>query len=114
LLPDFFLNKNTKDKFQIELEILKVFYSASIKKEFLGSYSSVLSNQRRTKIKKLFIQLIGNLKEHNLTKSVYKIISNGLLIDIDEFTTTNIKDGFVIYEKLFLLIFVSLICLELL
>ena len=47
-------------------------------KEFLDSYSSILSNQRRTKIKKLFIQLVGVLKEHDLIESNYKIISNDI------------------------------------
>lgn len=105
LLPDFFRKKNTKDEFEVQFEILKVFCSVSIKKEFfvkefLDSYSSILSNQRRTKIKKLFIQLVASLKEHDLIESNYKIISNGLLVDIDELTTTNIEQGFVIYEKL--------------
>ena len=105
LLRDFFRKKYTKDEFQVQFEILKVFCSVSIKKEFfvkefLDSYSSVLSNQRRTKIKKLFIQFVGSLKEHDLIESNYKIISNGLLVDIDELTTTNIEQGFVIYERL--------------
>jgi hypothetical protein len=105
ILPDFFRNKNTKDEFQVQFEILKVFSSVSIQKEvfvqeFLDSYSSVLSNQRRTKIKKLFIQLVGHLKENDLIESNYKIISNGLLVDVDELTITNIRQGFVLYEKL--------------
>ena len=105
ILPDFFRNKNTKDEFQVQFQILKVFCSVSIQKkvfvkEFLDSYSSVLSNQRRTKIKKLFIQLVGRLKEHDLIESNYKIISNGFLVDVDELTTTNIGQGFVLYEKL--------------
>jgi len=105
LLPDFFRNKNTKDEFQVQFEILKVFSSVSIQKEvfikeFLDSYPSVLSNQRRTKIKKLFIQLVGRLKENDLIESNSKIISNGLLVNVDELTTSNIRQGFVLYEKL--------------
>jgi hypothetical protein len=105
LLPDFFRNKNTKDEFQVQFEILKVFSSVSIQKEvfikeFLDSYPSVLSNQRRTKIKKLFIQLVGRLKENDLIESNYKIISNGLLVDVDQLTTSNIRQSFVLYEKL--------------
>ena len=77
LLPDFFRKKNTKDEFQVQFEILKVFCSVSIKKEFfvkefLDSYSSVLSNQRRTKIKKLFIQFVGSLKDHDLIETNLK------------------------------------------
>ena len=105
LLPDFFRNKNTKDEFQVQFEILRVFSSGSIQKEvfikeFLDSYPSLLSNQRRTKIKQLFIQLVGCLKENDLIESNYKIIANGLLVDVDELTTTNIQQGFVLYEKL--------------
>lgn len=105
LLPDFFRNKNTKDEFQVQFEILKVFSSLSIQKEvfikeFFDSYPSVLSNQRITKIKKLFIQLVGRLKENDLIESNYKIISNGLLLDVDQLTTANIEQGFVLYEKL--------------
>ena len=104
LLPDFFRNKSTKDEFQVQFQILKVFCSVSIQKEFfvkefLDLYPSVLSNQRRTKIKKLFIQLAARLKEHDLIESNYKIISNGFLIDVDQLTTTNIEQGFVLYEK---------------
>jgi hypothetical protein len=83
ILPDFFRNKNTKDEFQVQFEIRKVFSSVSIQKEvfvkeFLDSYSSVLSNQRRTKIKKLFIQLVGRLKQNDLIESNYRVFSNGL------------------------------------
>lgn len=104
LLPDFFRKKNTKDEFQVQSEILKVFYSVSIKKEFfvkefLDSYFSILSNQRKTKIKKLFVQLVASLKEPDLIESYYKIISNGKYYGTDQLNVENISEEFIIHEK---------------
>ena len=105
LLPSFFKQKTTKDQFEVQFKIIQVFSSINIEKtflvkEFLDSYSAVLFNQRRTKIKKLFLQFVGLLKEHDLIESNSKIISDGLLVDVDELTTTNIEQDFVLYEKL--------------
>jgi len=44
--------------------------------------------------------LVARLKEHDLIESNYKIISNGLFVDVDQLTNTNIEQGFVLYEKL--------------
>jgi hypothetical protein len=104
LLPDFFKTKLTKDQFEVRVEVIKVFHSVDITKtfliqQFLDSYSTV-SNQRINKIKKNFIELVQILQEYDLIQSNYKIISNGLFVDIDELTTTNIEEGFIIYEKL--------------
>jgi hypothetical protein len=77
LLPIFSKQRITKDQF----EVIQVFSSINLQKiiftrEFLDSYSAVLSNQRTTKIKKLFLQFGGFLKEHDLIESNYKIISD--------------------------------------
>jgi hypothetical protein len=77
LLPIFSNQRITKDQF----EVIQVFSSINLEKiiftrEFLDSYSAVLSNQRITKIKKLFLQFGGFLKEHDLIESNYKIISD--------------------------------------
>jgi len=69
-------------------------------KEFLDSYPFVLTNQQRTKIKRSFIQLIKILEEYDLIENNYKIISNGSLYDTQELTTSNISEGFVVYEKI--------------
>jgi hypothetical protein len=60
LLPSFSKQRITKDQF----EVIQVFSSRNLEKkffikEFLDSYSAVLSNQRITKIKKLFLQFVG-------------------------------------------------------
>jgi hypothetical protein len=102
LLPIFFKQKATKDQFEVQFKIIQVFSSVNIEKkffirEFLDSYSAVLSNPRRKKIKQLFV---GILKEHDLIESNYKIIFDEFLFDGNELTTTNIEQGFVLYEKL--------------
>lgn len=56
--------------------------------------------KQKTKIKKSFIELLKLLKEYHLIESKYKIISNGSFPHIQELTTRNISEGFLIYEKL--------------
>jgi hypothetical protein len=69
--------------------------------QFLDSYSTV-SNQRINKIKKNFIELVQILQEYDLIESNYKIISNGSFLDTNELNISNISEGFVIYEKIYI------------
>lgn len=106
LLPDFFKTKLTKDQFEVRVEVIKVFHSVDITKifliqQFLDSYSTV-SNQRINKIKKNFIELVEILQEYDLIESNYKIISNGSFLDTNELNISNISEGFVIYEKIYI------------
>lgn len=103
LLPDFFKTKFTKDQFEVRVEVIKVFHSVDITKtfiiqQFLDSYWTV-SNQR---IKKNFIELVQILQEYNFIESNYKIISNESFIDTNELNISNISEGFVIYEKIYI------------
>jgi len=105
LLPDFFQQKTTKYQFDVQFKVIQVFSSINIMKEFfikefLDSYPSVLSNQQRTKIKRSFIQLIQILEEYDLIENNYKIISNASFYDTQELTTSNISEGFGVYEKI--------------
>jgi len=105
-LPDFFKTKLTKDQFEVRVEVIKVFHSVDITKtfliqQFLDSYSTV-SNQRINKIKKNFIELVQILQEYDLIESNYKIISNGSFLDTNELNISNISEGFVIYEKIYI------------
>jgi len=105
LLPDFFRKKTTKDQFEVGFEIIKVFSSVTIEKEFfiqefLDNYQSVISNQRITNIKRYFIQLVKVLEDHDLIEANYKIISNGRFYHAEELNIHNISEGFVLYEKL--------------
>jgi hypothetical protein len=51
-------------------------------------------------MKKYFIELIKNLEEQDLINSNYKIIFNGKFYDVDELISSDISEGFVVYEKL--------------
>ena len=103
LLPDLFRRKISKDEFDVAFEVLTIYSSVSIEKkffikEFLTSYR--ISNQRITNMKRTFIQLVKLFEEHHLIESNYKIISDGKVYDTDQLTSTNISEGFIVYEKL--------------
>jgi hypothetical protein len=105
LMPDFFRTKLTKDQFNVRFELFKIFNSIEIEKiilvnQFLENYPSVLNDTRKKNIKQLFLQLVQFLEENNLIESKYKIIRNGQFDIVDQLTTRNISEGFVIYEKL--------------
>jgi hypothetical protein len=64
---------------EVRVKFIQVFSSVSIEKEvfvqeFLDSYSSILSNQRITNIKRTFLQLVKTIQESNLLEANYKII----------------------------------------
>ena len=74
--------KNTKDDFEVRFEVMKVFSSVNLEKEFLiqeffKPYKGLISNQRITNMKRNSIQLVKVLEEHDLIESDYKIISDG-------------------------------------
>jgi len=104
-LPNFFKQQTIKDEFEIQFKVIQVFSSVNIEKiffveDFFQDYSSTISDQQKTKMKKSFIRLIKILEEYDLINSNYKIISNGMFYDTEKLTTNNILEGFIVYEKL--------------
>ena len=102
--PNIFQTKLTKDQLEVRFKFTQVFSSVNIEKvffiqEFLSSYPSVISNQRKNNIKKYFIQLVHLFKEQDLREDNYKIISNIFLLHTDVLTSKNISEGFVIIKK---------------
>ena len=100
-----YFNKKAKVQLEVRFKFIQVFTSVNIEKvffiqEFLSSYPSVISNQRKNNIKKYFIKLVHLFKEQDLIEDNYKIISNGHYYFTKEFNTHDISEGFVIYEKL--------------
>jgi predicted nuclease of restriction endonuclease-like (RecB) superfamily len=69
-------------------------------KEFLDSYSFVLSNQQITNIKRYFIQLMEIFEEHQLIESSYQVIVNDKVYHVDKLLPNNISEGFIIFEGL--------------
>jgi hypothetical protein len=51
-------------------------------------------------MKRAFIQLVKLFEEHSLIESNYKIISDGKVYQTDQLTSSNISEGFILYEKL--------------
>ena len=51
-------------------------------------------------MKQHFLELVQLLRNSGLIEPHYKIISDGKLYPTDQLTTTNISEGFLIYEKL--------------
>lgn len=103
LLPDLFRLKISKDKFNVVFKVLTIYSSVSIEKkffikEFLTFYR--ISNQRITNMKRTFIQFIKLFEEYYLIKSNYKIIYDSKVYDTHQLTSSNISEGFIIYEKL--------------
>ena len=106
-LPNFLIQKACKDRLEVQFKFIKTFSSPSLEKkfliqEFLKSYPALVSNQRKTKIKRLFLELVTSLKNADLIQSKYKVISDGNWKEVSELTISNISEGFIIYEKLFL------------
>ena len=105
ILPHCFYKKHSKDSFEVQFKIIEVFCSENIEKrffikEFLNSYPSKVSNKRKTNIKNIFIDLIYILRDHNLIESDFKIISGESFKNVKELTSNNIKEGFLVYEKI--------------
>lgn len=104
-MPDLFQVKLTKLQLEVQFYLIQVFSSVDIEKrflikEFFQDYSSTITNQQKTTIKKYFIELVQVLEQSNLIESNYKYFLDGKIIQTDQLTTNNISEGFIIYEKL--------------
>lgn len=105
VLPHFSLEKLTKDELEVQFYCIQTFRSIHSQKkfwiqEFFESYSSPLSNERKTKMKQLFLQFVAFLNQEDRIESNYKVIQNGVFHSVDHLTFSNISEGFIIYEKL--------------
>ena len=106
ILPNSFQQKLTKYEFEVQFHIIQILNSPNISKEFFikefFESQSKLSNQNIANIKKYFIESIQILEEHDLIENHYKIISKGHFYNTTKLTTTNISEGFVVFEKLYI------------
>ena len=59
-----------------------------------------VSNQRKTTIKKYFIEVIQLLQKYDLIENNYKYISQGNVYKTPKLDVKNISEGFILYEKL--------------
>ena len=100
--PNFFNTKLTKDQFEVRFKFIQVFSSINIEKVFWVQefISSKVSNQRKTTIKKYFIEVIQLLQKYDLIENNYKYISQGNVYKTPKLDVKNISEGFILYEKL--------------
>ena len=100
--PNLFNTKLLKDQFEVRFKFIQVFSSINIEKVFLVKefIPSNISNQRKTTIKKYFIQVIELLQNDDLIEDNYKYMSQGKIYKTSKLDVKNISEGFIIYEKL--------------
>ena len=104
--PDLFEtenNKLTKNQYLVRFEFIRVFSIKSATKHFyLREFfqQHPVSNKRIRDMKQIFIELISQFYQIRLINSKVKLMLHNNYIDIDNLTTFNISDGFILYEKI--------------
>lgn len=86
-LPNLFHKKFTKDQFQVLFEVIKVYSSSDIRKEFniknfLDNYPSILNSQRKKKIKDYFIHYLQVLNQQQKLQDRFLDLSSNKILDI--------------------------------
>ena len=67
-------------------------------REFFQRHS--VSNKRIRDIKRIFIELTQEFYRFGLIQPKVKLMLHSNYIDIEDLTTFNISDGFILYEKI--------------
>lgn len=104
--PDLFETESikfNKDQYLVRFQFIRVFSSKSATKnfylrQFFQQHS--VSNKRICDIKRIFIQLTQQFYQFGLIDSKVKLMLHNSYLDIQELTTSNISDGFILYEKI--------------
>ena len=92
----YFHKKLTKDQFQVLFEVIKVYSSNDIRKEFhiqqfLDNYPSILSSKQKKQIKEYFIHYLQVLnKQQKLQDKVLDLSSNKIL-NIHDLNTSHLN-----------------------
>ena len=104
--PDLFETKSiklNKDQYLVRFEIIRVFSSKSVTKNFyLREFfqQHPVSNKRICGIKRIFIELTQKFYKFGLIESKVKLMLHNHYVDIEDLTTFNISEGFILYEKI--------------
>ena len=104
--PDLFQKESikfNKDQYLVRFEFIRVFSSKSGTKNFyLREFfqQHPVSNKRIRDIKRIFIELIQEFYQFGLIDSKVKLMLHNDYRDIEDLTTFNISDGFILYEKI--------------
>ena len=105
IMPNFFKIRPIKDNFDVYFEVIKVFSTVNIRKEFsiekfFRFYKGAISHKREENILKLFVELINILRDCNFIEKEYEVVVNDQFLRVEKLTPENIKKGFVVYEKI--------------
>ena len=95
--------KLNKDQYLVRFEIIRVFSSKSLTKNFyLREFfqQHPVSNKRIRDIKRIFIELIQEFYQFGLIESKVKLMLHNDYVDMEDLTTFNISDGFILYKKI--------------
>lgn len=104
--PDLFETENTKltkDQYLVRFEFIRLFTSKSATKHFyLREFfqQHLVSNKRIRDMKQIFIELTQEFYQFGLIQSKVKLMLHSNYINIEDLTTFNISDGFILYEKI--------------
>ena len=83
----------TKHEVEVQFKVIQVFSFVNIEKVFWVQefISSKVSNQRKTTIKKYFIEVIQLLQKYDLIENNYKYISQGNVYKTPKLDVKNIS-----------------------
>ena len=104
--PDLFETESikfNKDQYLVRFEFIRLFSSKSATKHFyLRNFfqQHSVSNKRICDIKRIFIELTQQFYQFGLIQPKVKLMLHSNYIDIEDLTTFNISDGFILYEKI--------------
>ena len=96
LFNDFFQDKLTKYQFQVLFEIVKVFSSSNVRKEFniqqfIHSYQSTLNGKLKIKIKEHFIQYLQVLENQPKIKAKVLLFPSNEIHNIHQLTYNHFR-----------------------
>jgi hypothetical protein len=96
LFNDFFQDKLTKYQFQVLFEIVKVFSSSNVRKEFniqqfIHSYPSTLNGKLKIKIKEHFIQYLQVLENQPKIKAKVLLLPSNEIHNIHQLTYNHLR-----------------------
>ena len=104
--PDLFETESIKlnrSQYLVRFQFIRVFSSKSATKNFyLREFfqQHPVSNKRICDIKRIFIEFTQEFYQFRLIDSKVKLMLHNDYIDIEDLTTFNISDGFILYEKI--------------
>jgi hypothetical protein len=96
IFEDLFKKKLTKDQFQVLFEIIQIYSSEDFRKEFhfkqfLNTYKSSCSYQRKTKIKQYFIQDLFMLQKQKKINEQVLLLPWNQVYQINKLTTSHLS-----------------------